>query len=131
MSHLIVSFGTQKKVSKQNEKWKPNSKGPFKSKACHLDKTSSDFTAVKLSNEEKIMMAVMVDSVWKKNYTHMHLSYNIMEKTREIKNDSISRENNIYTSMYSTIIFSESDSTPKAKIVTGWTLDMVKPNDLC
>ena len=77
------------------------------------------------------MMAVMVDSVWKKNYTHMHLSYNIMEKTREIKNDSISRENNIYTSMYSTIILSQSDSTPKAKIVTGWTLDMVKPNDLC
>ena len=54
-----------------------------------------------------------------------------MEKTREIKNDSISRENNIYTSMYSTIILSQSDSTPKAKIVTGWTLDMVKPNDLC
>ena len=76
------------------------------------------------------MMAVMVDSVWKKNYTHMHLSYNIMEKIREIKNDSILRENNIYTSMYSTIIFSKSDSTPKAKIVTGWTLDMVKPNDL-
>ena len=77
------------------------------------------------------MMAVMVDSVWKKNYTHMHLSYNIMEKTRKIKNDSMSRENNIYTSMYCTIILSESDSTPKAKIVTGWTLDMVKPNDLC
>ena len=76
------------------------------------------------------MMAVMVDSVWKKNYTHMHLSYVIMEKTREIKNDSISRENNIYTSMYSAIFFIGIRLDSKAKIVTGWTLDMVKPNDL-